>query len=464
MRMLIGLFAMAAVLIAQDDPKPAADPAVVELVQKLGDEDFRAREEAEKKLIQIGAPAADEVRKVANSEDVEVRERAKRILDSIERNTKVAKVYVVPAPITVQRKLTVKEALTLIQGENDKVFDLGALRTELDAEVTLDVKDGTPFDVLNAVCRQLEKVSYKIEGGQVKFVTEPFIDYPATSMEAFSVKIVRIEKYTSNNFQKKETAWAVTVSSDAFPTCKTFGNPNVSILEVVDADGLKAKASDKTFILGQDQEQNNQVNQWVQQVRFAGAFGGQQQEQNRRVYTFVAEKDVAKIASIKGAAAFYFRIDPRDVKFENVTQRQEMDMEDYKVILDRGYRQGNVVIMGRANRGGKAQTEGEALTLILEPKKESEKWLASVAGDLLEKDSVVAIDKNGGENKVEVTYHGANGGNMIMVNGQWQQNFAGSYSLSLGKLKVEEVKEIRLKIPGVHRKDVPFEIKDVKLP
>jgi hypothetical protein len=458
--MRLALAFVALLMAAAQDKQPT--PA--ELVQKLGDEDFRAREEAEKKLIQMGAPAVAELKKVSESEDVEIRERAKRIIAEIERNAAVSKVYVAPAPVTVSGKIAVKDVLAKLQGDCQSLFDVAAIRGSLDTEVSLDLKNAAPFDVLDALCKQLDKTSYKIEGAQIKFVNEAYIDYPSVAVEAFNVKITKIEKYSSNTFQKQETAWAVTMGCEAFPNFKTFGTPSVNVVEVLDDQGNKAKQTEKMFVLGQDNDQNNPANQWAIQARWAGVMG--QVPETKRVFTFVSEKDVAKVQSIKGVASFYFRIDSKEVKFENVGQHQEMDLEDFKVVLDRGQRMGNIVVMNRARgKRGQENSTNEVLALILEPKKDTEKWLASVAGDLLDKDSVVAVDKTGAETKVEVTYNGSNpGGQVIMVNGQWQQRFGGQYALDLGKLKIEDVKEIRLKIPGVHRKDVSFEIKDVKLP
>jgi hypothetical protein len=450
------VFALTAILAAGAAAQDA--PSAAECVRKLGDEDFNVRDAAEKKLIQMGEAALPDLRKAAESPDVEVRERITRIIGEIERGLKVSQVYAPPAPITLSARAPLKEILSKIEGAP---VDVSAIRDLLDSEVTVELKEAAPFELLDAVCRAHGSIAYRIDGGQIKFAREAFVDYPTVSVEAFRVKIGRIEKYSSDNFQKKEVAWAVTVWGEALPGCKTFGVPSVSLTEVVDEQGNKSKQTDRVFALGGENENNPQA-QAV--VRMGGlAWGAQAADPARKVFTFVSEREVAKLASVKGVASYFFRIDPRDVKFQNVAQRQEFETEDFKVVLDRGQRMGNVVIVGRGGRV-KGSGEGEKLTLTIEPKRDTDKWLASVAGDLLEKDSVVAVDNEGQETKVEATYFGNQMGNVIMVNGQWQQQSLGTYTLDLGKLKVENVKEIRLKIPGVYRKDVPFEIKELKLP
>jgi hypothetical protein len=68
---------LAAVVVAQQ--APAAD----ELIGKLGHEDYQVREDATKKLIEIGKEAVPALEKALASEDLEVRVRAGRALRAI---------------------------------------------------------------------------------------------------------------------------------------------------------------------------------------------------------------------------------------------------------------------------------------------------------------------------------------------------------------------------------------------
>jgi HEAT repeat protein len=82
-------------LFAQEQPaeKPAAAPSEADsaklqeeinsLVKQLGSDDWQTRENATKRLIEIGAPAAAAVTALRTSEDIEVRVRAAKILDAI---------------------------------------------------------------------------------------------------------------------------------------------------------------------------------------------------------------------------------------------------------------------------------------------------------------------------------------------------------------------------------------------
>jgi hypothetical protein len=71
------------------DPAPPgkADAALAEKVQKLirqlGNDQYKVREEAGKQLVEIGRPAVPALREAMKGDDVEVKHRAGRILDTI---------------------------------------------------------------------------------------------------------------------------------------------------------------------------------------------------------------------------------------------------------------------------------------------------------------------------------------------------------------------------------------------
>jgi hypothetical protein len=64
----------------------AQDAATIEdLIRRLGDEEFAAREQATEELRKIGKPAEEALRKAAGSDDPEVRTRAKGLLEELSR-------------------------------------------------------------------------------------------------------------------------------------------------------------------------------------------------------------------------------------------------------------------------------------------------------------------------------------------------------------------------------------------
>lgn len=82
----------------EDDSKAKIDKWIAD----LGSEDFEAREKATSELKKIGKPAAEALRKAAESSDPEVKMRAKSILEAIEKAEKKPKPDRSGASISVQ--------------------------------------------------------------------------------------------------------------------------------------------------------------------------------------------------------------------------------------------------------------------------------------------------------------------------------------------------------------------------
>lgn len=85
--LLFAPFALAAIVFAQDT-QDTQDAAA--LVKKLGSDDYAVREEAQKKLVEMGDKAVPALEEALKSEDLEVRLRAGRALRAIGAQTKHA--------------------------------------------------------------------------------------------------------------------------------------------------------------------------------------------------------------------------------------------------------------------------------------------------------------------------------------------------------------------------------------
>ena len=78
------LFVLSAVLLARGAAAAEREPVVLELVEQLGDSSFAAREEAARSLLALGTECIPALRNAAESNDLEVRYRARRLVDEIE--------------------------------------------------------------------------------------------------------------------------------------------------------------------------------------------------------------------------------------------------------------------------------------------------------------------------------------------------------------------------------------------
>ncbi len=65
-------------------PKPAPAQEIKTLVRQLGDDDFKVREKASQRLLELGRLAVPALQEASKSSDAEVRQRASRILEAIQ--------------------------------------------------------------------------------------------------------------------------------------------------------------------------------------------------------------------------------------------------------------------------------------------------------------------------------------------------------------------------------------------
>jgi HEAT repeat protein len=75
------------------EPSPAASPGeakVAELIEQLGGRDFAGRERAARRLVEVGAPALDRLRRLAEGNDPDLAKRARACVAEIEVNVRVA--------------------------------------------------------------------------------------------------------------------------------------------------------------------------------------------------------------------------------------------------------------------------------------------------------------------------------------------------------------------------------------
>jgi HEAT repeat protein len=88
---IVVLFLTTSISVHLDEPTKAAAPDAKQLkrlIHDLGSDDFSAREKATQSLTEIGRPALPALRGALQSADAEVRQRARRIMDSIQTSTR----------------------------------------------------------------------------------------------------------------------------------------------------------------------------------------------------------------------------------------------------------------------------------------------------------------------------------------------------------------------------------------
>ena len=124
---LLGLLAASAAA-QEPTPRPTADArAIARLIQQLGDGRYAVREEATRKLAEIGAAAVPALRQAARSDDPEIRIRARRLLQTVEHPT--------PEQLA-QRRRSIREAFQA--GDYPRMIRLGMRLTAAKSASLLD--------------------------------------------------------------------------------------------------------------------------------------------------------------------------------------------------------------------------------------------------------------------------------------------------------------------------------------
>jgi hypothetical protein len=414
-------------LSAQDHPSAA------QLVQDLADDDFRVREKAEKSLLRLGAASLEDLRDAAQSSDPHVAETAARLIQTIERTLRYAAAYTPPDPITRFGKVQVTDLLDAVQAGKPGLLDLSQIPGHLNQELTVDLKDATPFDVLDTVCRSVGSISYQVRGDRIVFTRQLFAPSPSASVEAFGLRVNRLEKFDSDDVPNR-VEWDLLLTVDVLPWVKILGKPFVSSVEAIDDGGFKLKRADRILRPGPKRgSEGKQRGMWPD------------------IWTFSTDRIASRLRTLKATVRLYFRGEPVEMRFETATKRQEITAEEFKVVLDKNVYK----IKGAA----KPNPQDPDLYLLFEPQSDSDDWLIGAAEHLLEESSVILVDREGTETRAEVRLLGNNNRSKVYINGKPKPHLAVAFGLILKGIRPEQIQEIRLRAGGVHRRDVHFDLR-----
>lgn len=451
-RMWAILLLAALAVPAQDDAK------IKDLIYKLADDDFKTREDAHRALVAAGEAAVPMLQKeLESTQDLEVKERIKKIVEEIGRTKSLLKVYHPPKPLTIRFKGKAADLLKELSARTGYM-----LTGDPAGEVDVDLTDAPLFKVLDSICKQLGNVVYKFEGEKtVKFEAGKWVDYPTFYFEAFRIRITKIEKYVGNAFESKEAAIAITVEGESLPGVKTLCKPGIIFERVLDENGNEFKTTDREFVLGGDNKDNNANNPFGGAIQIFGMGGGNALER-RQVYIYTCPSDVKKIKVIKGIGNYYFRLEPRELKVEDPSSKKELEFEDFKLTVGPDSGRGDIVVVGG---GGAQRKKGSKLSIRIAPRNEADKALVQVADKILVTDSIVAVDADGKEHKCEAEWMNPNIMGVIIVNNQVQYDTTGRWVVTLPEgVKRKDVKELRFKLGSLEKKVVPFEMAEIDLP
>ncbi len=163
---------------------PGADQGKInELIAKLGSNNFRERDAANKELNAIGEPALEALRKAAKSNDMEIANRAAALISKIEQRAENARLL---APTYVELKLkeaTIDDAVAELSKKSGFAIVIAGDKTKMaDRRVTLETGRVPFWKALDMLCQKAGLVE-----------ADPGTSLPAVDLPPQPVPPIRIQ-------------------------------------------------------------------------------------------------------------------------------------------------------------------------------------------------------------------------------------------------------------------------------
>lgn len=132
---------------------------IQELIQQLQDDSIEVRDEAARKLMDVGPKALPYLEEAAKTGDDELRSRVAQITAEIKKRGKLREVMRTPSRVTLDLKdASLRAALEDLAKKTGNEID--ATKVPADAKVTFSCQDALFWDALNGLCRAHGNVNW----------------------------------------------------------------------------------------------------------------------------------------------------------------------------------------------------------------------------------------------------------------------------------------------------------------
>jgi hypothetical protein len=437
------IIVLALPVLAQDETR------IQELIQKLDDDSFEIREQAEKDLVAAGEAALPLLKKAAEDSEQrkdrgELRVRALSAMRAIEFAAKSRQVFVEPKRVTLSAR---DQELSKVLGEIEKQTGVKMDDSAIDGRktVTLDVREAPLFRVLDELCRNQDERTYEYRDEGVRFQKDRHPGYPTAYDSAFRVRVVRLKQERSTDFKAPKTA-QVQLSLDA--DWQKYLNPSrryeIDLKKAVDDKGAALEIR-----RGEDDDASNMFvgggGRIVVKRAMVMAGGVGNAEPTPQPFTLKGLSSGATRVSLQGTVRFSFPLDKVDVVFEKAAAGETKDVGDYSITL-RPLVANRLWSLSFARAKGRPEGGQEDVD------------------SRLDKDSLVAIDDDGTEHKgMFIPTHAS----VAFVGGGALPEGAplATYQTNFQTLRNRTPKEIHFKfVSQAFVKSVPFAFDGLELP
>jgi len=438
--------ALAALLLLAA-PQEGLEKKVADLVARLGDDSIDARDQAVREIAELGPAAIPLLRKALVKLEGEGRGRVEEAIRAIELRDALARSLPPLKRITLDHKnRPAREAV-------EEIARQAGLRVHFEGDlgrgaVTLALKDATPLEALDAVCRKEGHLLYDVDGNEaftaarargqgppptprLAFSEGAFVDCPAAYVRHYRLRVSSLSLTRTNTFKGTEATGSLQLDLHWPPDVRPDSARSFEVTVLTDDQGrslLPDKKEDDTFRGG------------------ATHFShGEPETSTQETVSFkFPEPGAKKIACLKGSFNLTYPKETRTLVFTKPgdMRGKSLDLHGLKVTLeeykDRGTEHSvKIVVSGKYAGPKDPAREGDDEEGLRVPFTYDDVQLITAEGEVLESNS----SSSGGSNE------------------------AYTFTMNYRSEKPQVVAEIRIPCVITHHLDkVDFEIRDVAFP
>jgi hypothetical protein len=427
MRALLLLLALA---VNVQDPSPA------ELLRNLEDDRVEVREQAQKKLSELGEAVVPLLKEMAASprSSGELKLRAAAVLKSMEFKAKLLKAFKEPRRVTLKAADTMlREILDEIARQAEVTIDSSAI--DAAAKVTMAAEGLPLFQVLDLLCKdQAERTWEPLDDGNVRLLKDRHAAMPAEYGGPFRIRVQSLNVERSTDFKSKAATATVTLQAD--------WDRRIKPLNIVDIDVTKASDGLNSPIEVSAADAGVVVVRGVPgaQLRFNGMVFPEPGA-NTRAFTLRNLSPAATEIELEGMARFIFLLDYSEIRFDKPGPVESRDLGDTTVKLVHG-----------------GASETWTLSFHKNPSATTPSW-SRIISQRFDPDSFVVVDQEGNEFMSPMRPPNLRGRQFDGTSeiGVWQATIPRNPS--------KPIKEVRLRfVDQTLVKSLPFKFSGLSLP
>ncbi len=315
-------------------PQEGVEKQVNDLVARLADDAIDARDLAVRGLAELGPAAIPILRKIMAKMEGEGRGRVEEAIRAIERRDTLSRSLPPLKRITLDhRNRPAQEAVEEIARQTGLPVHFQGDPPK--GAITLTLKDATPLEAFDAVCRKDGQLSFRVDpegsfrrGGprppaRIVFSAAPFVAFPAAFVRHYRVSVTELSLTRTNTFRGTQASGSVSVNLHWLPDTRPKSLRKFEVTEIKDDRGRsllpEKKDGEETF---------------PGTTRFGQEDLGCSTDESVEIK--YPEADAVKIATLKGSFVFSYPKETKTLSFEKPADMKgrSLDLHGLKITLE----------------------------------------------------------------------------------------------------------------------------------